>query len=263
MVVPSLTWLSNAKNATTISVQDTTGLYNATTNPGGYGSPNAGIPTMVGFRIRTWDCRDPYGYLLISDNTLINNLINTGLALSMSNFGLTKGHFSSGVHHVKYYPLEMINVTVSLTNGSKEVQVSSGTLPNTWDVNYIGIVFGTSPAKVFNIDRTQPITSTTFYLTEPWSGSTGIETAVRIAPEADLKILVSEPANACLVSRIGQLAMNNCSCDATESDKLTRLTMWMFASKINFDCKDFKGAHNLLVSVELECHACKGRCSCS
>ncbi|HEY9660763.1 MAG TPA: hypothetical protein V6C65_20085, partial [Allocoleopsis sp.] len=170
-----------------------------------------------------------------------------------------------GVHHLLYYPLETIDTKVTLTNGSALVTVTEGTTPDTWAVGYKGIVFlpsGSLDTKVYLIDRTKTISDTQFYLTEVWTGDTEEAVVLRIAPEADLKVLAKETTEFCIVSEIGKMGAS-CSCDDGKEYDLMRLLMWLFAAQVNFDCKDYSAAHNKVVAAYMECTNCKKPCLCS
>lgn len=265
MIIPVLTSVTNAKDGSSLTIKDSTGAYNVSTNPGGYGTPNADEPTVVGFRVRYWADTDIYGSLVTDDTTILAALLGAGFALTIEQLGESEADFSSGVHHIKYYPLEEVDTIVTLTKDSKLVTVTAGTAPSTWDSDYVGIVFNdgaTLGTKVFLIDRNEAITSTTFYLTEAWTDDTITGQAVMLAPEADLKILAVEEAQSCLVGRIGKLG-KSCTCNEDEVDLLMWLTMQIFAAQINFDCADYTNAHNKIVNVHLQADNCKTTCSCN
>lgn len=266
MVIPVLSLIEVAKDATSITLKDATGAYNGTTNLGGYGTPNAAVPTVIGMRTRYWPDDDIYGGFISDSAGLIAALMSTtGYAITGADLGLTDDEFTSGIHHFKYYPLEVFSTQVTLTLDSKLVTVTGGTAPDTWNAGYKGIMFWdgiTLGTKVYLIDYTQPITSTTFYITEAWPAATVTDYDVQLAPEADLKVLVKELANECLVARIGKLG-TGCGCNKDEIDILMRLTMWLFAAQVNAECADYQGAHNKVVAVDSECNDCKQTCSCS
>lgn len=267
MVIPVLQHVFLSKDGKTITLKDATGAYSAGTNPGGYGVPNPAAPAVVALTARYWPDTLPYGNLVTDDAGIVANLLGSGQAFTTLSFGqLTASQFAAGVHHFKYYPLETINTVVNLTNNSLLVTVASGTTPNTWNSGYLGIVFidpdDSSYSKVYRIDRAEAITTSQFYLEEAFEGLTKNGYTVMIAPEADLKVLVDVPAKECLVGRIGKMA-EACSCNNDEINRLIYMTLQLFASQVNFNCKDYQGAHNKIVGVYLECTDCKTKCSCS
>lgn len=267
MVVPVVESVSVSKGADVLTLKDITGAYSGS-NTGGYGSPNAEEPTVVAMTLRYWPDTSHYGELITEDSAVIDDLLGSGRELTPQSFGVTSSQtkFLSGVHQLKYYPMELQSTVVTLTKNSKLVTVTAGTAPNTWNAGYIGIIFSLSGIvykKVFLIDRTKSITSSTFYLTEAWPGDTEEGYNLYIAPEGDLKVFVYQAANACLVSRIGTKLGQSCNCDTQEVDKLMHMVMQMFASQVDFNCKDYQGAHNKVVAVDLLCNDCTKTCSCS
>ncbi len=267
MVIPVLSFVSVSKDAETITLKDATGTYDGSTNLGGYGTPNADPPTVIGIRARYWPDSEIYASLVTEDTDFLTALLGDGVGLTKTDLGMAAGEFSPGVHQFKYYPLEEQDLLVDLVLNSTLVTVASGAdVPDGWDTSYLGIVFqdpdDNSFSKIYLIDRTKTVSSSSLYLTEKFVGTTKDDYIVHIAPEADLKVLVSQNANACLVSRIGKMAAD-CTCNKDEIDLLMHLTMQMFASQVDFNCIDYQNAHNKVVGVYLECNNCKTTCACS
>jgi hypothetical protein len=266
MLAPKLTHLSTTPKGDSITVADTTGAYNATTNPGGYGVPNSTSPPLaVGIRPRYWSKTIPDGQFVSNNAPLITALLSsTGKSFKPVDFGSSAEIFAPGVHHWLYYPLYSQTTVVTLTAGNTLVTVTGGTAPDTWDVAYKGIVFnnGTLSPKVYLIDRTKPVTALNFHVTEAWEGITSIGAAVLLGTEADLKILVQEPAKACVVDRISAL-FDSCTCNAGEEYELMQDTMQLRAAIADFACADYNGAHNKTAAVYNQCAECKTSCSCS
>lgn len=265
MIVPVLSWLSNAKDASYMKVRDITGAYDNPDNLGGYGAPNEAEPTVVGFRGRYWPDTAIYGTWVTDDAGILAALFGSdGYGLTPSLFGSSADAFAAGVHHLKYYPFEDTDTIVTLTQGSKLVTVTAGTAPNAWNAGYLGIVFGVIDGSniVHRIDRTETVGATTFYLEEEWAGATVTLQAVKIAPEADLKVLVLEAANECVVERIGALA-ESCACNVDEENTLMHAVMQLRAAQANFNADDFRGAHNKTLGVYTSCTDCQTTCSCS
>jgi hypothetical protein len=260
MLQPVLLFVATAKDATSITLKDGTGSYNVSTNPGGYGTPNPDAPAIVGLRARWWKDTDIYGSLLSDSASILSGLQGDGYAFTTESFGLPEGAFQTGVHHFTYYPFETVDTVVTLTQGSKVVTVTAGTTVDTWNVAYKAIAAlngGNPTGKVYLIDRTQPISSATFYLTEAWAGSSQSGVSIVRSTEADLKVLIYQNAQKCLVAKIGKMALDSCSCDPKTSESLVRMTMFIFSAQADFECNDYEGAHNKLVAVDIECNDCK------
>lgn len=268
MLKPVLGIIGVAKDASTITLRDVTGVYDVTTNPGGYGTPNAPVPITVGLTFKNWTDTLPYANIVggAGCNTLsdLATGIQDGYTFSQSILGLP-GTFRGGVQQVKYYPYEALDSIVTLTQGSKLVTVTAGTIPTAYNAGYISVLILSADgmqvlSTVLLIDKTQPITSTTFYVDQPWGGITGTGYKLMIATEGDLKILIDQLANACLSGKIGQLSLRQ-NCDTDYIDTLTTLTMWMFSAKVKFDGQDFAGADELIEDIQDRCFLCDQTCN--
>lgn len=264
MLIPVLSWVSNSKTGSIITVKDTTGAYNVDDNPGGYGTPNqATPPSMVGFRWRYWPDDVDYANFISSDSTFITALLAAGKPFTTTDLGLPEGLFSSGVHNIKYYPLASSAGTITLTNGSKTATYTSGTTSALTSTVKGAVFLQSSVAKtaVLLIDQSRTMTSTVFYLTDVFLGTTGSYN-IYIAAEADLKVFLKEPAENCLVSKIGTIAEKQSGCEKSFIDDTLLMTQWAFAAKRKFDCLDYQGAHNMLVGIEKKCNPCYTVSSC-
>jgi hypothetical protein len=80
----------------------------------------------------------------------------------------------------------------------------------------------------------------------------GYTTVDSKALEGDLKVLVDQGAEKCIASQIGKLAAQDCDCTDCE-EELNKLLRWRFAAPVQFDCKDYDGAHNLVVAINQIC----------
>ena len=264
MIVPVLNLASYSKDGKSMVIQDTTGTYAASTNPGGYGSPNAEEPSVIAMSIKYWEDTAVTGSFVTDSVESVANILSTGLTLTADMFGGTADtQFSPGVHTLKYYPLETKTLVVQATNGSKTVSVVSGAdIPSGWNAGYIGIVFEKAGeySKLYLIDRTATISASSFSLTEVFEGETANDYSVYIAPEADLKMLATVPANECLVKSIGEFAEK---CHSNEADELTGMVMQMFAAQVDFNCGSFDTAHKKVYNIYLVCSDCKPECSCN
>lgn len=267
MITPVLSKTSISKDGITLSLRDATGTYDATTNPGGYGAPNAEEPALVALSAKYWPDVTVYGTLISDNETVISELLGAGTNVTTETFGGTAGaQFSPGVHVFKYYPLELTDLVAELTNGDKAVTIVSGSdIPSEWNENYIGVVFKNNEtneySKLHMIDAST-LEEGTFNIEDVFEGTTGDDYSVYIGPEADLKVLMQVPASECLVGRIANIP-ESCGCDSAEVNELTQLTMQMFAAQVNFNCMDYQSAHNKVYNVYLTCSDCKTKCSCN
>lgn len=260
MITPVLNPISISKDAKTITLADATGAYDVSLNPGGYGTPNfTGPPTRVGFTVRFWTDTVPFANKVIEDGSFITALLSDdGAPVTYITLGLPTGYFSSGIQHFKYYPFETINTVLSLTKNSKLATVLSGTAPDTFNAAYkaICLVDGGDNlhSNVILIDRTQAITSTTFYMDTAWTGD-DTTMNMMISTEGDRKVLFTQMGEACIVSKIGYSA-EKVRCDDKEIVKMMELVRWKLAAEIKYQKRDYDSAHKLMVAMEKECMAC-------
>lgn len=265
MLIPLISKLAIAKRATSMTLQDITGAYNISTNPGGYGTPNiASPPVAVGLTWRQWDATAIYRNFIMSDVADIAELVSsTGHEFLATDLGITK--FEEGVNHIKYYPLEAVATnTFSVVAGSKTITVVTPTLglfnPTTLDTAYLAAVLidnGGSVASgimLLDTDRTA-WTTTTFGVDTAWAGATGTGYTLMIGTEADLKVLVKESTEACIAGKVGKISAMDC-CDRKVIDKLTDLTMWMFAAVVEMQCAQYQSANDLVLAAYKECTYC-------
>lgn len=259
MIIPVLTSPSVLKDGSEIFLKDSTGAYNGTTNVGGYGTPNADQPEVVGFSFRNWKDDAAYGTLVVADPDDITALFaSDGLGVTREDLELTDDGFPAGVLHIKYYPLEDIDTVVTLTKDSKTVLVTGGTAPTSFNAAYKAVVFYDGLTRISTIillDRTVTWDSTHFYLTAAWGGETDTGIEMMLATEGDLKLLMSQMAEKCIAQKVGNLSLKE-YCNREEIEKLTDMTIWKFAADVKFDCKDYGGAHDLLVAAQKECELC-------
>lgn len=265
MLIPLISKLAVAKKALSVTLRDITGVYNVTTNPGGYGSPNAvSPPGIIGLTFRQWDATVPYSNFVTSDSSDIAELISgTGHEFLATDLGLTL--FQEGVNHIKYYPFEPViaSTTFSVVLGSKvitKVTPSAGAFdPTALGDEYIAAILinsgGAIVSKVLLLGDRDDWTSTTLTVDTTWAGTTGTGYTIRFATEADLKILIKESTENCLAGKIGKVAKMEC-CEDKVVDKLTDLTMWMFAAEVKLQCLDYQGANDLVLAAYKECTYC-------
>lgn len=71
-------------------------------------------------------------------------------------------------------------------------------------------------------------------------------------PDGDLKVLFNQAAEQCIVSSVGKLAEKDCDCIDAER-VLNKLIRYRFAADVQFDLKDYDGAHNLVIAIGKYC----------
>jgi len=258
MLIPIITKLSVGAGAVSVTLADTTGAYNASTNPGGYGTPNPSTPpAKVGFTFRNWDDAAPYANLVTADSTFISELMSgAGHKILNTDLGITA--FREGVQQIKYYSFEPFSGTYALVNGGSTI-TTTGFDPTTLNSNYIAALVldgsGVIASKVLLLGDRTTWTSSTFTVTAPWTGSSVSGYGIMFATEADLKILIRDATQKCIGGKVGKLADMEC-CDRKIIDKLTDITMWFIAADIKMQCGDFDGAHSMILKAYTECNYC-------
>lgn len=262
MLIPVLSLIARAKDATTITLKDSTGAYNVSTNPGGYGSPNrTSPPSKVGLKWRLWPDTAEYANIVIEDSGVIGNLVGSGAVLTAAGLALTDSVFPSGVHQIKYYVFDtFVGTVVNLIQDSKLVTLTSGGSPLSYNAAYKAVILlngsDVLKSKIFMLDTSATWTSTTFYMTEAWPDASITGYHIQLATEADLKVLFTELAQACIVSTIGAYARRRRECDPEAVNTLMEMVAWKQAAEVKFDALDYDGAHDLLSYIDGTCREC-------
>lgn len=230
----------------TIKIQDTTGAYNAGTNPGGYGTPNYDSTDVdwVLLLLRNYST-DKYTTIKL---TSLTDLFGAGHTLD----GLTDGVFEDGVYELKYYPVignpvEDNTVTnVTWTLGSKTFALGNA---DTLLAGAMAIVL-TDQSKLFYLDPNNPPTSGQATVTEvlPSSGTAPLA----IAYEADTRFLVTAAADNCLATDTG-LIIKWCSCfDERMSNLFLRMGQREGVT-IHFSKQNYQAAHDIITQLAAYC----------
>ena len=207
-LLPILTLLNVAKDATTITVVDGTGNYSGS-NTGGFGSPNPLKVDVTGAILSLYTITDPdilVNYRLTSTTDLFA-AGETVLAESFS--GITTGTtFRDGVYGIKYNLLYSQTATIAFTEGSYAFTLTGA---STIFATAVGFIFDGS-SKIYYIDRTKTLNGTGGSVTEAFD-STGSETSFEISYESDLKLLIDKAGDRCLTEDIGIWAQLGCKDD--------------------------------------------------
>lgn len=255
MLKPIITVLSISKSGKKIVLQDNTGAYEVTTNPGGYGTPNPDTPPVaVGFRFYKLNETTPYLNFISEDIGFIADLVGAGVELNAETLGL--GVFPTGVTHIEYYVFQDSDSVVSVVNGSKTITVTSGTVPTAYDDALVGALL---------LNDSDEIQSNTLKISNKLAGSFEIdstwdETAtgwgIMLATQGTVKVLFTELPTKCISEKIGELAStDHCNDDVVQ--KLTTLSLWVLSAKVKFGKKDYTGANKLAVAAYDECNNCE------
>lgn len=240
-----------------LTIKDSTGAYNVSTNPGGYGSPNPYNTPTQGFLLARYWTETSYLSTYL-DPSEMTSLLGSGLSFGSAT---SANAFADGVHQLKYLPLKDTGATAVFTNGSKTVTVTGFDITTLGEAGakYAAAFDGADPeGEPTLIDWTGTNNSTTITLKSVFLGATGTY-ALQVAVEGDLKVKINKAAEACIVGGIGKLAEVNCECIDNEKT-LNKLIRWRFAADVKFDLLDYEGAHNMIVAINKICAA--SDCSC-
>lgn len=269
MLVPVLAKVAIGSLGESITLRDATGAYNVSTNAGGYGSPNmASPPAKIGLTWREWSAAAIYANFVSADSSLITELLSSlGYKFLASDIGITV--FAEGIQHIKYYPFiqasgtdtyryDSITRTFTRTTGSYDLRATYLNNPAGPFLACL-VLYASSDApasQVLQLGNPDDWTENTFTIAEDWVNSTGSQDLHMMwATEADLKILIVENTKACIAGKVGKLASMNC-CDRIVIDKLTDISMWVFAADVKVQCLDYEGANSLIQAAYKECTYC-------
>lgn len=235
--------------AQTVTLQDTTGAYNASTNPDGYGTPNYATSDVNWAILYFRNYSDePYLIQKLSDPT--------GILGSGQNFsGLSGGGiFKDGIWEVKYYPVIAhpvtpgVDTTITWTPGSKTFSLASA---NTLLAGTIGIIIkDISDIKIYFLDPNVPLTSNTATVTELLPGTgTGL---LAITYQADTRFMMPAAADDCLAKTTGKV-IKDCSCFTPEMQELYLRMGKRNGVDIHFTQGNYQAAHDLITQLAAYC----------
>lgn len=243
--------------AQTVTLKDTTGAYDAGTNPGGYGGPNYATTDLDWALIYLRNYDDPtYTIQKLSDLT--------GILGSGQNFAGVSGagRFKDGVWEVKYYPVVAHPVTpdvdtpITWTPGTKTFTVASA---NTLLAGAIGIlVKDISDIKIYFLDPNVPLTSNTATVTELLPGTgTGL---LAIVYEADTRFLMPAAADDCLAKATGKWLWE-CTCLSPQAQELYLRMGKRSGADLHLAQGNYQAAHDLITQLAAYCDN-TSKCCC-
>lgn len=265
--IPKIEFVELGRTAESITIKDTTGVYDVSTNSGGYGTPNPNSPevtTKAYLLLKYWTENEYSSPMSLSVGN-IASIQGAGLSITPIDLGLSTDSsvvFSDGEHQIKYIPAQSISGTGAFVSGSKIVILSSSsgiaTLLNNLGLVWVLVVVS-GITYAFEVDSAGINNDTQITLKTVSTVTTSGATVIA-GGDADLKVLVNKAAEACIVSSTGALADIPGSCLDVEAT-LNKLIRWQIAAVIQHQCQDYEGAHNLVVSINKYCTS--GKCICN
>lgn len=246
-------------SAHTITLQDTTGAYNASTNPGGYGAPNYATSDLDWAVMYFRNYSDADGEYNIQKLASLANILGSGQV-----FGpLEDDKIADGTWEVKYYPVVAHPVTpgvdtdITWTVGSKTFNLVNA---DTLLPGVIGIIVkNIDDTKIYFLDPDVAVTSGTAAVTEVLpSAGTG---QVALVYEADLRFLQTKGADDCIATMTSKI-LRDCSCFSPEFQELYLMMGKREGAEIHFTVKqNYQAAHDLITQLAAICDN-TSKCKC-
>jgi len=247
-----LTVVSTSKDGKTITVKDTTGLYDATTNPGGYGAPNPSIPGLAKIEFYV----ESFGSTTLTHKTEITETTSPDIATTAGGadtplipglFGenTPTARFEDGVLQVSMITL-LSSRAMTGTAGTKEVAANAL------------ITLGTGlflNGVYYYIDQTKVNTTSLVYLTTPLLSNV---TAGQPFYLATTYAFSNAGAKCCIATQTGRLVEDSCSTE--QEELLFRLFNYTLAAETAFSLKNYSKADDLAERVKEICNNLK--CDC-
>lgn len=260
-LLPILQLVSISSTADRIVVKDSTGNYDASTNPGGFGAPNPAISAIRGaiFRLTSFnDLSKIYSYK-VPDHTVLFDA--SGITLQPSYF--TGGSvFLDGVYDIKYDLLLTPNTTnvLSFTGGTKQFTLTNA---STVFASAVGFYYD---GNIYLIDQSKTLNASGGYVTTVFPGTIPVSVnptgsnPYSVIIEGDLKFLNEQTGNNCLLSDIGIWSNKGCE-DENFRDIWSRYKQ-RIAMKNKFANGYLTDTHRLAVYLSSYCTIYSSNCSC-
>lgn len=252
-----------------ITVKDVTGLYNSTTNPTGYNTPNLNITdidnilftiseydsdTVKKLRfVRVSDPNHPEYLLQPSINDIANG--NENVEFTSITLGITEPQnglkaFSDGVYDINMYTL--FGQTAGTGNRGDKIIFGSGFTSIYNDIDFIEI-----NNNIYTIDKSIPVDDSILTLVEELKDDVN---EFYQAYRANVKGMNSAASDCCGNEEAGKLAEKDCNCNKDKFNTLFKLWMYKIAATIDFNCDNYKRANDLLKASQKVCKSFKCKC---
>ncbi|MBI2283317.1 MAG: hypothetical protein HYU71_06390 [Bacteroidetes bacterium] len=248
---PVLTLTELAPDASYLIVKDNTGVYNAQSNPGGFGTPNPASADVTAaiFHLSSFtDITKSFGYRVGTFSSFLASQMKATVGTFM---GISdRDVFRDGVYSMKYYLAFAVVDTITFASGSKQFALTNADTVFATGVGFV--IPSLNGTKVYFIDRTQPLTNSGGYVTEALPTFTAAK-AIEKVYEGDLKFLNDKAGTNGLNADIAAACDDNCDCIDEEYKNVWKRYTWKVSMESKFSRKLFSEAHTL--AVELESYA--------
>jgi len=251
---------SLSTNGKVLSLSDTTGNYNVTTNPGGYGTSQipAGLREIADINSGKLDFY--FNGSIDPDYTFIlNNTTTQGLAAGTSTYDLTMDDlggssddvFDDQVIKMVYQVIFNGADTCFLTSGQSTIQLQ---YPNdALGAKYINL----NSVGLFEILSYNPNTNIVTLDTEMTIND---EVHYEVYYESTNYLALTHNILKCIHTNIAELACSTCSCKEKALEKTTEALMQYFGIETNMDKGNYNCAQEIIDSLTIYCG--KDGCNC-
>jgi hypothetical protein len=235
--------------ALSVILKDSTGTYNASTNPGGYGAPNYATSDL--------DWAILYFRNYSDTDYSIQKLASVVDILAAGQiFGpVADDKIADGVWEVKYYPVIAhpvtpgVDTTVTWTVGSKTINLANA---DTLLAGAAGIILkNIDDKKIYFLDPSVALTSGTATVTETLP-STGTA-LVAITYEGDVRFMEPAGADDCIAKKTSKV-LGACSCFSPEMQHLYLMMGKRQGANVHFTVKqNYQATHDIITQLAAEC----------
>lgn len=217
-----------------ITLQDSTGAYNATTNPGGYGSPNpaTGDVTKVKVREEYMGDSSPKGF----EDLVKAEMLGSGT--------IWKHNFREGVTKLTY----IVGTTVGLITalkGNSYIDLADA------DDKLAGCTFIEFDGNIYQLDGAKPPTNTQAFLTTAVAEDFVDGNGTRYY-EGYVYTLWNTQGHNQLIKDIAEVSCTSIPCGAVALEELMVRYRFYLATGYNFQLQNYSKAHNLAVMLAPE-----------
>lgn len=250
-------------NGKVLSLSDTTGNYNVTTNPGGYGV----LQTPAGLReisdILSGKLDFYFNGSTNPDYTFtLNNTTAQGLANGSSTYDLTMGNLGGSSNDV--FDDEVVKLVYQVNMPGDDIidtviNTDTITTPNDIAAGAKYIVIGYN-GNDYTYEIINEISSTSIQVSEDITLPTGSYSEYYLIYESTNYLALTHNILKCIHTNIANVACSTCSCKEKAVEKTTEALMQYFGIETNMDKGNYNCAQEIIESLTIYCG--KDGCNC-
>lgn len=234
-LIPKITVLAQDLEAyASVVLDDSTGAYNVSTNPGGYGAPNPATGDIVKALVLVTYLGGGSTYVPVTDIPLLQG---AGYKLEHP--------FQEGVQKLTYMPGISLPTNVVALEGNYEFDLvnANSLLADVLAIELDGTVYWLDKSKAFTASKGYVTTA----FTKDYTGATQYRYYA-----TDVYTLWNEKGKLNLLKRIGAMACKPLDCTSQETDAVMADYRKYLATADFFTAQDYSKAHNLAVALAPE-----------